>query len=593
MPDFLAIFDVPGDRIRGRVDTLDEPQAGRDLAWNRWPWGWLGVNPKLWRRVQGDGLVTYICGRPARRAHGGDVERSIAGALDGSASAYHAISGMFLVLQATRTNLALVTDRFAHRPAYATARQPHQDCFAISSNVEWIIDALRTAPAFDDVSLAELLLWNNATYPYTTRDGIHQLAPGSLHEVTLDQEGAASIGTTTLWQPREPNRWPGKRACIEACAAGVGEAAREITANASRIGVLLSGGLDSRIIAATLSQHAEVETFTYCDRPNPETDSAARTASVLGLPHHLVRRDPQFYAHAFVEGQRVLGYEQNSLPCHALCVADHPAIAGLDVVVSGFGCDILLKGAYVPYSMVNVLLQHHRLRRLPYQERIGKHNYSHVLKRKSIVCPELVAAAFERRDAYERSLREIRPDTAEEWMGFYPISHTTSIDSTLISRYFPHDEFFFRAGLVEASMATPWAWKKGLDLISRLALRVAPTVARLPHPDTGYPATMTYLPSRVVCKVRPRKPVAPVGGPGASTEPWFSQGSFINYAKFLAQAPAWRVIRDEAMGRSEAISVLQRILTVDPADTFGTYAEQYDSLLNATVVQILRMAGRA
>lgn len=353
---------------------------------------------------------------------------------------------------------------------------------------------------------------------------------------------------------------------------------------------MLSGGADSRIIAESLAAKANVETFTYCDRPNPETDSAARTARTLGLTHHLVRRDPQFYAHAFVEGQRVLGYEQNSLPCHALCMVDHPVIAGLDVMVSGFGCDILLKGAYVPYSMTDVVLHHYRIRRKARQRRIGKHNYSHAASRKALIKPELAVEAFARREAYEQSLRDVRPETAEEWMGFYPISHTTSIDSTLISRYFPHDEFFFHAGIVEASMATPWIWKKGLDLVSALTKRFAPSVARLPHPDTGYAATMTYVPSRVLGKLQSRKPK--VSLPPHGVEPWFSDGSFVNYSKFLTHAPAWNEIRDQAFNDPAAIEVLRRIIDPDPADTFRGYAPQYDSLLNATVVQILRLGGR-
>ncbi len=589
MPDFLAIFDAPADAAYP-VASETPPRCEVELRWERWPWGWLGVNPGLWHRVERRPDAIYICGRPAGRGGRIDVDDSIFQTLGGNTDAYCDMSGMFLVLHARPDGLSLLTDRFSHRPAYATTTHPRGDHFALSSNVEWIVDAVRNRPAFDDVSLAELLLWNNPTFPYTTRLGVVQLAPGSLHNVRTDDRCHASIESACLWEPREPDRWPGKRACIDACAAAIEESVAEITASASRIGVMLSGGADSRIIAESLASNAQVETFTYCDRPNPETESAARSARTLGLPHHLVRRDPQFYAHAFVEGQHRLGYEQNSLPCHALCMVDHPAVAGLDVLVSGFGCDILLKGAYVPYSMTDVALNHYRLRHKAPSRRIGKHNYSHAASRKTLIKPELAAAAFARREAYEQSLREVRPETAEEWMGFYPISHTTSIDSTLISRYFPHDEFFFHADIVEASMATPWIWKKGLDLVSALTKRYAPSVARLPHPDTGYAATMTYVPSRILGKLWPRKPS--VSLPHSGVEPWFSDGSFVNYAKFLTHAPAWNMIHDQAFCDAAAINVLRRIITADPADTFGTYAPQYDSLMNATVVQILRLAGR-
>lgn len=57
------------------------------------------------------------------------------------------------------------------------------------------------------------------------------------------------------------------------------------------IGVLLSGGVDSTVVAAAMREHGEVRSFTLAfDEPEyDESDVAAKVASVLGLRHYRLR----------------------------------------------------------------------------------------------------------------------------------------------------------------------------------------------------------------------------------------------------------------------------------------------------------------
>lgn len=587
MPDFAAVISASDARA-----TDDRPPAcgSGGLTWARWPWGWLGIDGRLWRRLKVDsrpGAEFHLSGRATRRGSASVHPDDVVGALDGNPQAYDALSGMFLLLRAAADGLAVATDRFSHMPVYADAQPGMHGRVVVSSSVQWIAHLAHRPPELDPVSVAELLLWDNITFPHTTRCGIVQLAPGSVHFFDSRPGPRILASSRQLWEPREPDRPPSKRDCIATAAAGVEEASKEIAGSGARVGVLLSGGLDSRIIAATLCRLTHVEAITYADRPNRESAAAVRTSSVLGIRHHLIERDPEFYSYAFLEGQRLVGYEQSTVPCHSLCVADRPELAGLDAVVGGFGCDILLKGAYIPYSMMEVLRQRYLRRPGDPTDRIGKHNYGHADRRARLLRAEYVEAARERRRRYECSLRSIRPTTAEEWVGFYPISHTTSIDGMAADRRLPHDEFYFRAGLVDASTAIPWVWKKGLDIISVLGTRFARPVARLPHADTGLPATWRYLPTRIATKLSPSGPTR--GTPSVGGPPWATCGSFVNYRKFFELSPTWRSIRDQALADEAAVAALEEIMQANATSLFHTYHPDGGSLMNAAVVHVLRL----
>lgn len=591
MPDLVVMLH---SKEKTPVAEEAPPLPATGLRWSPQPWGWVGLGEGMRQRPDDsgdrDGTLIYVGGRPARAGGGPLTPDHIAAALNGDSEAYRTISGMFLLLAVHKGGIDIATDRFSHIPVYANTAGDDGRVGVLSTSVEWIADLLNDPPELDRVSLAELLLWDNITFPHTTREGVRQLAPGSTHRLRCDEAGRGGLESQWLWRPHEPDRWPDKRTCIDAAVAGIESAAAEIGGAASRVGVLLSGGLDSRIVASSISNVAQVEALTYADRPNRESDSAARTAAALGIPHHVVLRDPEFYAYAFEEGQRTVGFEQNTVPCHILSIAGSDLVNELDVIVGGFGCDILLKGAYIPYSMTDVMRDWYSLGQVCPGKRIGKHNYSQAKARLPLLRPELADAALERRVAYESALRDIRPKTAEEWIGFYPISHTTSIDSMAAARRFNYDELYFHAGVVDASVMTPWAWKKGLEIMSSLGKHVAPTVARFPHADSGLPATWTYYPLRVASgfyKPQSSNRATPPNAPS-----WLTEGSFVHYANFFRDAPGWQKIRRDALERTDAVSIVSELVTVDVITTFNHFSADYGSLLDPAILQVIRLVNK-
>ncbi len=575
MPDFVAVIT---NNVGAVAPSVECDSA---LRWESFAWGWLGLAEGLWRRVGEavDGDALYLSGRACHRGGGQLTSDDLDALTSGDTSAYENTSGMFLALRIGTDGPTLVTDRMSHMPAYA-GRDASR--VVVASGVEKACAVLDPAPSLDEVSLAELLLWDNITFPHTTREGVQQLAPGSLHTF---RQGKLIPEAQTLWRPVEPEKRPSKHECIDAASRALEESADEIASTASRVAVQLSGGIDSRIVLSALAEKTEVEALTFLDEPNRESEAAERTARTLGVKHHLIHRDPEFYERAFREGQHLVGFEQNTIPCHSLCLEEIAEHGNFDAVVGGFGCDILLKGAYVPYSMTDALRAHYLGARLSPDARIGKHNYSQFENRRPLVRPELIDAALARRAGYESAIREFRPRSAEEWIGFYPISHTTSVDSMAADRRLNHDEFFFRAGFVETGAMTPWIWKKGLDLVSTLGKRYAPEVASQTHPSTGFPATWTYLRARLARKLLKRN----TAQPREFSKPWFNDSSFIAYAEYFKRSDAWRRTRESSLEDEGALDTLAALLTADPRPIAREYAPDHGSLHHAMLIQALRL----
>jgi hypothetical protein len=80
----------------------------------------------------------------------------------------------------------------------------------------------------------------------------------------------------------------------ERLACALQETAERSIAGFDRVGLLLSGGLDSRTVLSCLPEATIC--YTACDRPNPETWIAAKAARMRGCRHVLLKRSPMYYS---------------------------------------------------------------------------------------------------------------------------------------------------------------------------------------------------------------------------------------------------------------------------------------------------------
>jgi asparagine synthase (glutamine-hydrolysing) len=257
------------------------------------------------------------------------------------------LRGMFAFGLYDRRNreLWLARDRFGIKPLFLWER-PEGVAFASE------IKALAQFPNFEThistSGLAATLLYGWAPESHCAYDGVRKLPPAHALRIRDDQ----STELHRYWDARSLLAEPGTTG-VDDVASVLEESVRAHQIADVDVGVLLSGGLDSSLIAALAARdgarpHCYTVGFRAVDqRAEAMTDDlryARRVAAYLGLPLHEIEASPDVAAElpAMV---RVLDEpigDSAAFSVRALCAAARAG--GVPVMLSGMGADEMFGG---------------------------------------------------------------------------------------------------------------------------------------------------------------------------------------------------------------------------------------------------------
>ncbi len=203
------------------------------------------------------------------------------------AACVHRLRGMFAFAIADGDGLLLARDRLGIKPLYYRF-DPREGLFVFASEIKALLQ-----PGFDarlDMqAFADRVVLGHATSTRTYLEGVHSLAPG--HTLTARQES----GTLRLQDPRRYfDRRPVRRDGMSyeeaelALEEVLEEALDRHLAADVEVGVALSGGLDSALLALLAEDHGQLplRTFAVADYArNPDVVTAADVAAAIGADH--------------------------------------------------------------------------------------------------------------------------------------------------------------------------------------------------------------------------------------------------------------------------------------------------------------------
>jgi asparagine synthase (glutamine-hydrolysing) len=343
----LSIIDVDGGH---------QPVANEDRT------VWAALNGEVYNHPA---LQEQLKARGHRFASGVDTEVLVHLYEEYGAAMVHALEGMyaFALWDSRRGELLIVRDRFGEKPLFYAERG---DQLSFASELDPLLAGLGGEVELDPVSVDAFFVFGYVPGPRTMVQGVQQLPPGHLLRWDLRNRRAH---VESYWRPLASEGLVGDEPFGDL----VAETGRLLEASVrSRLlsdvplGVFLSGGLDSTLIAALAARVSSrpIQTFTvgYDVGDVSETTEAARTARELGTEHHelvltqdeLVRRVPELLA-----GMDQPLADQALVSLHA--IAEH-ARRDVTVAVGGEGADELFGG----YPRYRWLWRGERLReRLP------------------------------------------------------------------------------------------------------------------------------------------------------------------------------------------------------------------------------------
>src|SRR4051812_22663301 len=250
------------------------------------------------------------------------------------------LRGMFAVAvwDAPRQRLVLARDRYGIKPLY------YRDA---GGNLEFASE-LRALPRgeIDPDAVEAFLAFNSIPAPYSIFKDVRKLPPG--HVLVREESGSVQLIPYSRPGPL-PVRHDDEAELVEELRARLRDSVRAHLLSDVPVGVLLSGGVDSAVLAALAAEETSdaVHTFTigFEERSFDERADARRVAERYATNHHelLVRPDPQKLFETLADVFDEPFADSSALPTYLVSqlAADHVKVA-----LSGEGADELFGGYY-------------------------------------------------------------------------------------------------------------------------------------------------------------------------------------------------------------------------------------------------------
>jgi asparagine synthase (glutamine-hydrolysing) len=251
----------------------------------------------------------------------------------------------------------LVRDRFGHRP-FHYAFSDGRLCFA--SEIKPLL-SVTGPPAPDELALLEWSLYGDLLPPRTLFRGIRTLAPGHMLRIGKDgrtQECVEYYDPANVVDPARYEEYAARSTSeiLAILESTVDQAVMSHIDGRRDVGVMLSGGVDSTVIAALASRHGDLRAYNFSVAGDPRLDErpmANEVARMLGLPLESIVIDGKAYrrelAHATYRYEMPLWHMQG-VPIHLL--ARRAREDGTSILLSGVSVGPLLGAATDRYRWI-------------------------------------------------------------------------------------------------------------------------------------------------------------------------------------------------------------------------------------------------
>lgn len=256
----------------------------------------------------------------------------------------------FAFLDIVNQKIFIARDFFGVKPLYYSQ---NNDGFLFSSELRPIKALLNNEISIDRNSLSTLLRLRYIPSPYTLYEKVFKVRPGHYLELNLSNKS---------FEPKEqpldfnnPKSFSGtfNEAVLHYNELFSASVKRQMMSDVE-IGVMLSGGVDSAMVAAIAAQNSssKIKAFTVGFDGKyvaDEIHDAQETAKILGLDHHVIRINNNDYHDLFAECIKITEEPAGTTSIIPFYYLSKLASRHVKVVLTGQGADEPL-GGYFRYK---------------------------------------------------------------------------------------------------------------------------------------------------------------------------------------------------------------------------------------------------
>jgi hypothetical protein len=437
----------------------------------RGPWGTLVVTQGHYhgfRPYENDQHLMVVTGGPVLYFRDNDflvAEDSSAATeaiynrwvVEGSIQWDEDLSGPFTILLIDKQAQAVtvITDLMAFIPVYSCQKAGE---LYLGTHVDALANATGEQELFDQVSLADFILNDVVTYPYTAYENLRQLAPSS---AIVFSTGLSKSNVTRYWIPEEENPYTTVQQAAEALREGIFGYVACVTQKMTKVAQFISAGEDSRSLSGMLPERLQRDAFVFLDSMNREGRIAKRVAEIYGVNFNVGYRSATHYLEILPEATKLVGSGYQYIHAHSLGFDKTYKLADYSAVFGGYTSDALVKAAYT-----------RKLRgigRFPFVPEFYLKGEVQIKPITSPLIEKAVLADVNRRriDRF-KAVKAERPITAHEWFVLHPATMLAAIPNLYTNRrLFRSYEPFMCKEAVKISASVPTTWKLNRRLFNR------------------------------------------------------------------------------------------------------------------------------
>ncbi|MFH1048213.1 MAG: asparagine synthase (glutamine-hydrolyzing) [Patescibacteria group bacterium] len=291
-----------------------------------------------------------------------DTEVLIHGYEDYGQDVVKKIEGMFAfaIYEKDKQLITLARDHFGKKPLYYYL---DENVFCFASEIKAIIKnkEIKKKLKIDRLSLTKYLFYGYIPSPNSIFDKIKKLEPSTV--IQFDIKNWKLVNKHQYWNLEDTklNNDISETEILEKSEELIKKAVEKRLMSDVPLGIFLSGGVDSSLIASYLSKYSsQASSFTVCYKDYPEADEsgyAERVAKKLGINHNVCYFENKLVQESFLEIMDYLDQPIADAAIIPLYFISKYAKNKITVALSGDGGDEIF-GGYSKYKAQKFIEDH-------------------------------------------------------------------------------------------------------------------------------------------------------------------------------------------------------------------------------------------